>query len=64
MSPSIAGPVSRKQLSSLLQQLQPSQVPDTFEGRLDEASRKQMLAAAKKLVAALEQPTDVVMHYA
>ena len=64
MSPPIPGPVTTQQVSSLLQELQPPKVSDASKDQLDEASRKQMLAAAKKLVAALEQPTDVIMRYA
>ncbi len=37
---------------------------DTFGYLADEGSRKQALAIAQSLVAALEKPEDVVMRYA
>ena len=64
MSPPIMEPVTTQSVSSLLQQMNASNTSRTSEGSLDESSRKQILAAAKKLVATLEQPTDVIMQYA
>ena len=35
-----------------------------YDGTIDETHRKQVLKTAKKLVAILEKPEDVVMRYA
>ena len=48
-------------IASLQQQF--GQCSITNQGGLDEESRKQMLAEARKLVASLEQPVEVVMRH-
>lgn len=60
----VARPKSTQTVSSLVQEIQQASIAlSTSKDGIDESSRKTTLSLAKELVAALENPEDVVMRY-